>query len=271
MIFDKINILNNLNHLMMNKVNFNNKQNNRIILYGKHVVVAALNNPNRIVHRVFVSKNSYKFLNTLPEDIAIKIANKIEIIDSRKFNQLLPDNSLHQNIALDTEVIQKKIKDFTDQLSLAESGCIILLDQITDPHNVGSILRSSLAFGIKMVISTIDQAVGETAILAKAAAGALESVNFIKITNLINTINLLKESGFWVVGLDSHAKQLITNFSLPKKTAFILGSEGKGMRKLTKENCDVLIKLPINSAIESLNVSNAAAIAVYEFSKQTTN
>ena len=142
------------------------------------------------------------------------------------------------------------------------------MDQVTDPHNIGAILRSAAAFDAMAVVIPDAGAPEESAVLAKSACGALEIVPLIRVTNLARSMQQLKDAGFWCLGLDGYAKEYISDKKLPARTAFILGSEGDGMRRLTAENCDYTIKLPMSDKMESLNVSNAAAVALYEFYRQ---
>ena len=142
-----------------------------------------------------------------------------------------------------------------------------MLDQVTDPHNIGAILRSAAAFEAAAVILPDANAPEESGTLAKSACGGLEIVPLIRVPNLVRAIETLKKVGFWVIGLDGSAKKTMAQDKLPAKTVFILGSEGDGLRRLTAENCDYMLKLPISDKMESLNVSNAAAIALYEFNR----
>ena len=139
-----------------------------------------------------------------------------------------------------------------------------MLDQITDPHNVGAILRSAAAFDVGAVIATDRNAPTESGVMAKAASGALEVVPLITVTNLVQAIEKIKKAGYWIAGMDGNAKQTIAEAKLDRKTALVLGAEGSGLRRLTAEHCDYLVKLPMSGRIESLNVSNAAAVALYE-------
>ncbi len=141
---------------------------------------------------------------------------------------------------------------------------VLLLDQVTDPHNVGAILRSAAAFDVGAVIVTDRNAPQESGVMAKAASGALEVVPLIAVTNLVQAIETLKKSGYWIAGLDGAARKAIHEAKLDNKTALVLGAEGAGLRRLTTEHCDFLVKLPISDKMESLNVSNAAAVAMYE-------
>jgi 23S rRNA (guanosine2251-2'-O)-methyltransferase len=161
-----------------------------------------------------------------------------------------------------------RLKDILKDLDESDGGVVLLLDQVTDPHNIGAILRSAAAFGALAVIVPEAGAPDETGVLAKSASGALEVVPLVRVTNLARAMDQLKELGFWCIGMDGHATNSIGDQKLPSRAAFVMGSEGDGMRRLTAENCDFVTKLPMSPAIESLNVSNAAAITLYEYRRQ---
>ena len=146
------------------------------------------------------------------------------------------------------------------------ASTIVILDGVTDPHNIGAILRSMAAFDSQALIVTDKNAPSETAAMAKAASGALDIVPLIRITNLARALEQLKQAGFWIVGMEGTAEKSLRELDIPKKIAIVMGSEGEGMRRLTLQSCDFLAKLPISPKMESLNVSNAAAIALYELS-----
>lgn len=187
-----------------------------------------------------------------------------EIAKPDAIARLLPANAVHQGVALavsplpdaDLQTLVSGAQDKARQI-------ICILDQVTDPHNVGAVLRSCAAFGAAALIVTGRNAAGESAVLAKTASGALEHVPMVKVTNLARTLDQLAEWGFWRVGLDSAADQPITTATLEGNIALILGAEGSGIRALTQKKCDYLVRLPTEPGFPSLNVSNAAAIALY--------
>lgn len=245
-------------------------------LYGNHAVLAALANPLRKIKRVLVTKNTQS-------ELAKEIAHikNISLVDGQKLDAMLPAGSVHQGIAIECEPLaQPSLQEWLEnslepstphpnpERSLASSPQggrgLLLLDQVSDPHNVGAILRSAAAFDIGAVVVTDRNAPTESGVMAKAASGALELVPLITIGNLAQTIAILKKAGYWVYGLDGEAKQNIAEIKFDAKTALIMGAEGRGLRRLTGELCDMLIKLPISARMESLNVSNAAAVAMYE-------
>ncbi len=231
-------------------------KNNNIVLYGIHSCFAALKNPKRKIQRIFVTDRTSKELVLSHKHPTPKI------IQIREFDKLLPKDAVHQGIVIETEPLPEcNLKDISD------SKIIVALDQVTDPHNVGAIMRSSIAFGADAIIFTKDNAPALSGALAKSASGALEIIKCCKVTNLSRALEQLKKDEFWVAGLDGHTKTDIDKANLSGKTILVMGSEGKGLRKITKSACDLLVRLPISDKIESLNVSNAAAIALYEISR----
>jgi 23S rRNA (guanosine2251-2'-O)-methyltransferase len=228
-----------------------------LILYGTHAALAALANPMRRIKRVLVTKNVQKEL----EKKLAGIKN-ISVIDGQKLESLLPPGSVHQGIAVEYEPLEQP--SLQEWLSEKINKPVLLLDQVTDPHNVGAILRSAAAFDVGAVIVTDRNAPQESGVMAKAASGALETVPLIAVTNLVQAMELIKKAGYWIAGLDGNAKQSIHEAKLDTKTALVLGAEGEGLRRLTAEHCDFLMRLPMSNRMESLNVSNAAAVALYE-------
>jgi 23S rRNA (guanosine2251-2'-O)-methyltransferase len=157
--------------------------------------------------------------------------------------------------------------DVSDLIAAAEGqdqAVIMILDQVTDPHNVGAILRSSAAFGAVGLIIPDRHAPDETGTLAKSASGALERLPLVRAINLVRALEDLKKAGFWIAGMAGEAKQTLAEAKLSGRVAIVMGSEGEGLRRLTREHCDHLVKLPQTDLVESLNVSNAAAVALYE-------
>lgn len=225
-------------------------------IYGKHPALAALCNPLRKVIEICCTQEIFAKHKDLIESF------KYKIMTSQQLNSLLPKEATHQGIALLVlPIALNSLKDV--DLSLPDTK-IAILDQITDPHNIGAILRSAAAFGIKAIIMTNDNSAEESGVVAKTACGALELVPIIRVVNLKSAIELLKKQGFWIIGLDGNAKEFITSKALKGKVAMVLGAEGAGMRRLTTEACDLLVKIPINETMESLNVSTAASIVFYE-------
>lgn len=238
------------------QVNRNGNRGNSIWLYGKHSVLAALDNPRRQINRILVTRNVHNdFKHLLPKTT--------EMVEDKKISHEIGNkDAVHQGIAIEVEPLNyTEISEIPD---IDESRLVVLLDQVTDPHNVGAVLRSASAFGASAVITTERNSPAETGVLAKSASGALEYVPYVRVINLSVVINELKELGFTVIGLDGEAKESITQLAGHQKLAIVMGAEGSGMRHKTREFCDLLVKIPINEAQESLNISNAAAIALWE-------
>lgn len=232
-------------------------------LYGKHAAIAALNNPMRKIKRVVVTKNTS---DELGEKTFSRIKN-IQFADAKKIADMLPREAVHQGVAVECEsLLQPSLQEY---LLENNTNPVVILDQVSDPHNVGAILRSAAAFDVGAVIVTDRNAPDESGVMAKAASGALEVVPFITIGNLAQAIDILKKNDYWIYGLDGEAKKLISEIKFDRKTAMILGAEGRGLRRLTAERCDMLVRLPISDKMESLNVSNAAAVAMYELFRQS--
>jgi len=224
-----------------------------MIIFGKHACESALANPKRKIKRIYVTdrtKNDIRLAHNHPTP---------KIINIREFDKLVPHDSVHQGIAIEAEPL-------TDHglKSIYNENLLVILDQVTDPHNVGAIMRSCAAFGAGAIIVPKDNAPTESGTMAKAASGAMEIIPICKVTNLARAMEELKKEGFWIAGLDGRAKGDLKSANLKGKTAIVLGAEGRGLRPLTQKNCDILVKLPISEKMESLNVSNAAAICLYE-------
>lgn len=234
-----------------------------LLLFGKHAALAALDNPMRKVKRALVTKNTQSELGN-----RLARFGHVSLVEGHKLEHMLPPGSVHQGIAVECEPLAQP----SLQAWLAEAirKPVLLLDQVSDPHNVGAMLRSAAAFGVGAVIVTDRHAPGESGVMAKAASGALEVVPLIRVTNLAQSIELLKKAGYWICGLDGHARDTLAQAKLDARTALVLGAEGAGLRRLTAEHCDFLVKLPMSGLMESLNVSNAAAVALYELYRQQT-
>ncbi|MEI7668763.1 MAG: 23S rRNA (guanosine(2251)-2'-O)-methyltransferase RlmB [Pseudomonadota bacterium] len=228
-------------------------------LYGIHSVQAAINNKEREIKRIVVTKPVFeKFINEFNKKNIVP-----DILTPQEINKILPANSVHQGLAAEVKPLHAVYLEEYLASSAQNPKPLIVLDQVSDPHNIGAILRSAAAFDAGAVIMTKDNAPGESAIMAKASSGGIEIVPIITVTNLSQSLKILKENGYWCIGLDGKAKQNIADAKLGIKTALIMGGEGRGLRRLTEENSDLLVKLPISPQMESLNVSNAAAIGLY--------
>jgi 23S rRNA (guanosine2251-2'-O)-methyltransferase len=235
--------------------------------YGDHAVFAALANPQRKLKRLLITKSKISGLDADRRTL-VETTGQFEIVDKDTISAVLLDNAVHQGIAvLPFPLADLTIDDLSD-IDSQTSETVAVLDQVTDPHNVGAILRSAAAFNIKAVIVPDRHSPPTTGVLARSASGAVETVPIIRVGNLSRALDQLADKGFWRIGLDGYAETLLETVSGDlKKVAIVLGSEGKGLRQLTSQKCDLLAKLPISPGIESLNVSNAAAIAFYELAR----
>lgn len=226
-------------------------------LFGRHAVFAALANPSRDFRRLVVTKNAAEHLPALPAGL------QPQLMEAQELSRLVPREAVHQGYALEVLPLDDGNLDI-----LMQSGRpVLLLDQVTDPHNIGAILRSAAAFDAAGIVVTKHNAPEETGTLAKSASGALETVPMVRVANLVQAMEQLKAGGYWVAGMDGKATQTLAEANLAAKTALVMGAEGSGLRRLTEEKCDLLVKLPISARMESLNVSNAAAIALYELNR----
>lgn len=232
-------------------------------LHGLHAVAAALANPARRLRRLLVTAEAEA---ALAERVPPPWRIAPERTDRGRFATFLPPDTVHQGAALLAEPLPDLPLDRV--LEQAGGGPVLVLDQVTDPRNVGAILRSAAAFGAAAVVMQDRHAPPETGALARAASGALEAVPVVRVVNLARALAALKEEGFWVVGLEAGAPVTLAQAGLAgRRVALVLGAEGEGMRRLTRENCDELARLPISQAMESLNVSAAAAVALYELAR----
>ena len=225
-----------------------------VYLYGLHTVRAALVNPLREKRNLLVTPNA---LIRLGEDGTV-VKMKYTETTPKELDRLLGADAVHQGVALEVEPVSRfGLND------LHEPRLIVILDQLTDPHNVGAILRTACAFGADAVITTARHSPRETGVMAKAASGALDLVPMIEVRNLGDAIEKLKQRGLIVVGFDSEAPAPLKPRTDDVPMAIVLGAEGKGLRQRTRELCDEMVRLDMPGPIKSLNVSNAAAIALF--------
>src|SRR2546422_4669921 len=225
-----------------------------VILYGWHTVAAALANPQRQIRKLYLTENAARRL--ADENIDTRVPPEIvrpNLIDAR----LGPD-AVHQGLLAETEPLPSPDID-----TLPQEGIVLVLDQITDPHNVGAIMRSAAAFAVKAIVTTARHSPEATGVLAKSASGALEMVPMVTVQNLARALNQLNDRGFMTVGLDSEGGEDLGKVELREPLALGLGAEGKGLRQLTRETCSTVARLDTPGEIKSLNVSNAAVLALY--------
>ena len=237
--------------------------NNTIWIYGFHAVKAAIENTDRKKIRFLCTKNAQNKLGK----ISNKISEITKIVDISEFNKFLNPNSVHQGLALEVEPLKRNNFEKII-LSQSNNDVIIILDRIKDPQNVGAIIRSSEILGCKAIIGSIHHCSRETGSLVKAASGAFEKLPYFQVTNISRKIDILRENGYLILGLDQSGNYSIVDLlkKLKKQSiAYILGSEEKGMRFLTKKKCDYLVRIDTNSRLNVLNVSNAAAISLFAF------
>lgn len=224
-------------------------------LYGRHAVYAALDNPVRKLHRLYgIQEEVAKIV--IPDGLAVQYG------DAHDLGRLVPADAPHQGLVLEVEPLEEVWLDDMVADPKPEAP-LLFLDQVTDPHNVGAILRSAAAFGARAIITQDRHSPPESGALARAASGALEIVPWVRVVNLARALDRVAEAGFWRIGLDGEAPETLASALPAGPVALVLGAEGDGLRHNTREHCDALAKLPIAHMIESLNVSNAAAIALY--------
>jgi len=225
-----------------------------VILYGWHTVVAALANPQRQIRKLWLTENAARRL----ADDNIKIPVTPEIVRPTMIDQRLGPDAVHQGLLAEADPLPSPDID-----ALAQEGIVLVLDQITDPHNVGAIMRSAAAFAVKAIVTTARHSPEATGVLAKSASGALELVPLVTVQNLARALTEMNDQGFMTVGLDSAGSENLGAIALQQPLALVLGAEGKGLRQLTRETCSVVARLDMPGEIKSLNVSNAAVLALY--------
>src|ERR1700726_4658282 len=225
-----------------------------VILYGWHTVAAALANPQRQIRKLWLTENAARRL----ADDNIKLPVTPEIVRPNLIDQRLGPDAVHQGLLAEAGPLPSPDID-----TLAQEGIVLVLDQITDPHNVGAIIRSAAAFAVKAIVTTARHSPEATGVLAKSASGALEVVPLITVQNLARALTQLNERGFMTVGLDSEGSENLSAVALRQPLALVLGAEGKGLRQLTRETCSAVARIDLPGEIKSLNVSNAAVLAPY--------
>jgi len=230
-----------------------------VILYGWHPVKAALENPARGIRRLLATENAVR---RLAED-HVPLRVEPELVRPQAIAQRLSPDALHQGLLVEADPLPSPELE-----ELAPEGIVLVLDQITDPHNVGAILRTAAGFAVAAIVTTARHSPEATGVLAKSASGALEYVPIVTVQNLARALSALRESGYLLVGLDSTGDCDLGDAALRAPLALVLGAEGKGLRQLTRATCDLVARLDLPGRIKSLNVSNAAALALYVASKR---
>lgn len=228
----------------------------QVRLWGRHAVEAALKNPTRQHRKLWATRDGIASLDgELPADFPVEYA------DTPDLDRLVARDAPHQGLVLECAPLEDL---HLDEVLDAENGQpILVLDQVTDPHNVGALLRSAAAFGAAALVTQDRHAPPESGVVAKSASGALELVPWVRVVNLARALEQMAEAGYWRIGLAGEADAVLADALPAGPVALVLGAEGEGMRHNIAEHCDALARLPIAPAMESLNVSNAGAIALY--------
>lgn len=225
--------------------------------YGRHAIAAALDNPQRVIRKIWATREALADFD-LPPGLPVVFA------DGADMGRMVPSDAPHQGIVAEVEPLPDLwLADVLEE-GVDEQRPLLVLDQVTDPHNVGAILRSAAAFDALAIVTQDRHAPPESGVLARAASGALESVPWVRVVNLARALDEIAEAGYWRIGLDGEADTLLADaLSDAARVALVLGAEGDGLRHNSMAHCDIMAKLPISPRMESLNVSNAAAIALY--------
>ncbi len=240
-------------------------------IYGVHAALAAVANPARDCRRIVLAESASR-------ELEIRVAEglktppgrpAVERMERTELDGLLPPSAVHQGLAVLAQPLEvTAIEDIVRDCSEKSEAAVIVLDQATDPRNIGAVMRSAAAFRAAAVVVQDRNAPAITGVLCKAASGAVERVPYVRVVNLARAIGKLKEAGFWAAGLDPAAKRTLAEADLSGRVALVLGAEGRGLRRLTRDTCDELVKVPLARGTDSLNLSNAAAIALYELARR---
>ena len=225
--------------------------------WGRHPVTAALANPERIVRKIWGTREAIAALGGLPSTIPVTYA------DAGDLARLVPGDAPHQGLVAEVDPLEDIWLGDLLMQGADDNRPLLVLDQVTDPHNVGAVLRSAAAFDALGIVTQDRHAPAESGALARAASGALESVPWVRVVNLARALEEMAEATYWRIGLTGEGEMTLAESLGHPKVALVLGAEGEGMRANTEAHCDQLARLPISLKVESLNVSNAAAIALY--------
>ena len=229
------------------------------MIFGIHSVTEALNNPNRQIISLHCTLNAVE---KLAAAIALRDGLNAEIVHRNDLDRVTGKDAVHQGVVLVAKPLEQP-----DLADIEPEGTFVILDQVTDPHNVGAIMRSCAAFAVNALIATSRHSPEGSAVMVKSASGAAEHVPFVRVTNLARAMEKLRDQGVTLIGLDSEAPENIAALDVEPPYAIVLGAEGKGLRRLTRENCDHLARLDVPGQIQSLNVSNAAALCLFALRK----
>jgi 23S rRNA (guanosine2251-2'-O)-methyltransferase len=237
------------------------RHSDAVILYGWHTVKAALDNPARRIRRLYATENAARRL--AADGVAPPVAP--EVVRPDAIARRLGPDAVHNGLLAEADPLPSPALE-----DIAPAGIVLVLDQITDPHNVGAILRTAAGFNVAAVVTTARHSPEATGVLAKAASGALEYVPIVTVQNLARALETLRERGYTLVGLDSTGEIDLADAALHTPLTLVLGAEGKGLRQLTRATCDQVARLDLPGRIKSLNVSNATALALYIATRQAT-
>ena len=246
------------------KLNKFNIPNNAINIYGNHPAKSALLNSNRNCYVLCTTEKKFDYWNDFI--ISNEVNIKIVLLETFELNDISNSNNHQGIVVFASKIIKKKLSEYLKKLSSKKTK-ILILDQLTDPQNVGSIIRSAFAFNFDAVCLLKNNTPIETSSLIKASAGEIDNIQILEIGNLVQEIKILKKQNFFIYGLDGEGKIKIQKIDYDNRIALIVGAEGKGLRNLTKQNVDGLVKIDINPKCNSLNAANAASVAMYEISK----
>lgn len=238
-------------------------------VYGVHAVSALLSNPQRVIHRIFISQDRNDKKIQLILNMAEKAKIHVEQLSAQKMNQRFAEFN-HQGVVAAAQALPDYCE--SDLVSLLDASkkpaLILILDGVTDPHNLGACLRSADATGVSFVIIPKDKSASITPVVSKVACGAAESVPVVRVTNLARAMETLKAEGVWIYGAAGEAEHSIYELDCSGTIAIAMGAEGEGLRRLTRERCDGLFSLPMLGTVESLNVSVATGVSLYEVVRQ---
>lgn len=226
----------------------------RVFLYGLHTVETALANPRRVIHAIYVTRNALARLT----ERGVVFPVEPQMVEPRWIDTRVGEDAVHQGVLIETRSLAA-----VDLVELGAAKLVLALDQVTDPHNVGAIMRSAVALGADALLTTTRHSPTETGVLSKAASGAVDLLTHIEVVNLARSLTQLRKEGFTVIGLDSEGPAPLEETPVGRRTILVLGAEGKGLRPVTREACDHLARVDVPGAIKSLNVSNAAVLSLY--------
>lgn len=246
--------------------NMNNKNSNKILIYGKHPIFLALKNQSRKFFKIY-SSNLDELQKYIVENNIKNVNNLIEFKSNNDLNKFFSESVNHQGyVALVSNCRKMNFDDFINSKCKNKNNLpkLLILDQLTDPHNIGAIIRTAVAFNVNYIITTKYNSPKDSAVIVKSSAGLSEIINNIEVININKTIEILKNKGYFVIGLAGETQRDIKTIKNSENLCLIVGNEGNGIRQLVKKNCDALYRINISKDVESLNASVAAAVAMYQ-------